>query len=100
MVEETSQLGTSKRMSAKDLGVIAWFNILKKTLDVMPDEPDQLLVSAPLKTTLHKWFVEDCTEWPAVFRRVSESYFLKTWREWCPEVKLRKHMRFTLCEVC
>ena len=83
----------------KEMVVSAWFEGMKKTMEQIPDSCEYQL-SAPKKIDVWKWYEEDVKEWPTVYKSVSKQHFYKIWRVRVPDVKLRKVLRFTKCDVC
>ena len=88
--------GTSLR---KDSCIIAWFNILKESIEMQPDK-HEFHLAAVHKTDVFKWYVTDSAEYPTVFPDLDETYFNKIWRTQVMEVKLRRVLRFTKCLQC
>lgn len=89
----------AKNGDALRIAVHAWFYKLLLTADKMPDTVDYVL-PAPHKVTVWSWYITDSEENPIVYPAVSETYFLKVWREDFPQVKLRKYLRFSKCCYC
>lgn len=81
------------------LSVLTWFNILKDSLDYLPNE-HVYQASAPRKRTMYNWYLADNARTPDIFKFSSKSYFMKVWREDCADIKLRKNLRFTKCSFC
>ena len=95
----TVKTQTKQSTSSKDVSVMSWFIALKPLLECMPDK-QEYHVAAPFMGTVHKWYEKDCASYPTVYLSCSKKYFLRLWREYYPEVKLRKVLRFTKCEMC
>ena len=70
--------------SRKDIDVLAWFNLLKASLEMMPDRP-VYQVNAPMKRDVINWYAEDVKTFPFLYSAVSASYFKKVWRDHMPE---------------
>ena len=87
------------RQSVKDVRVVAWFEILKDSLEQMPDSPVYQL-AAPMKKDVYQWYKDDHARLPNLYPTVHSSYFMKTWRNHVPEVRLRRVLRFTKCKDC
>ena len=83
----------------KDSCIIAWFNILKESIEMQPDK-HEFHLAAVHKADVYKWYLSDSEEYPTFFPEVDRTYFNKIWREQCCEVKLRRVLRFTKCLVC
>jgi len=79
--------------------VIAWFYELRKTLDIMPDG-DWYMVNQPRKKLLFENYKLDVKTWPTIHIACCSSYFNAMWAEHFPEIRLRKHCRFTKCTFC
>ena len=89
----------TNKESIVDVSVVAWFSILKDSLEKMPDSPVYQL-AAPQKKDVHQWYIQDRAKWPTLYPSVCGSYFNNIWRKLVPEVKLRRVLRFTKCAVC
>jgi hypothetical protein len=99
-----SKLYADKRVRRKDPMVVAtsigsWFNMLKQTADVMPDE-GWFQINAPLRKMVHDDYLEDCKTFGDTYVKCSIDYFNKVWRENYSNVRLRKHCRFAKCTFC
>ena len=67
----------------------------------MPDE-DAWQVSWALKRHVYAAYMADVNDaaYMGVYIATCKSHFNKCWREQFPEVKLRRHCRFSKCELC
>jgi hypothetical protein len=80
--------------------VCAWLTSLKECLDVMPDEGGWYMCNHQKKTYVYKEYVEDVQLWPTLYLAVTRQWFTSVWRDNFPEIRLRKHCRFTKCYFC
>lgn len=85
--------------SQTDIGIMAWFEALKPSLEMQPDKAE-FHVGAALRKDVCAWYEQDSRAYPHIFPRSSTQYFLSTWRTYTPEVKLRRYLRFTKCADC
>ena len=84
----------------KTVSLCAWFSNLKQTLDVMPDEGGWYMVNHPRKVMVYNEYIEDCQTWPTLYEACSVDLFNTCWRDNFPEIRLRKHCRFSKCQFC
>ena len=89
----------ANRDSPIAIAVIAWFYELRKTLDIMPDG-DWYMVNQPKKKLLFENYKLDVKTWPTIHIACCPSYFNAVWAEHFPDIRLRKHCRFTKCTFC
>ncbi len=95
------EVGTpAVRQADKTLAVILWFDRFRDICDPIPNEDNQWQVYAPNKKYVHEMYMAESTQQPDVWPAVSEIHFLRTWRKFKQEFRLRKHLRFTKCGVC
>jgi hypothetical protein len=83
----------------KGARVSAWFFELKKTLDVMPDQ-GWFQLQKPLKNMVFEDYMKDVDAFPTCYPKVCQDYFLKVWSKNFPDVRIRKHCRFSKCGFC
>jgi hypothetical protein len=81
------------------ISIIAWFQGLLETADKMPDNADYVL-PAPSRKSVWHWYNNDHDQHPDLYIQAGESYFNTVWREYFPDVKLRKYLRFHKCSLC
>ena len=74
--------------------IINYFHDLRLELDRMPD-CDEYHVYAPKKADVYDWYMTWVGSKPC-----TRQYFLNTWKQVAPDVKLRKYLRFTKCKTC
>lgn len=103
-VHMPGDIGRSKAESnaaraTKSVCISAWFQVLKETLDIMPDTGYYQL-QHPRKGMVFDEYKLDAACWPALYQECDPSYFYQVWRESFPNVKLRKHCRFAKCDFC
>jgi hypothetical protein len=84
----------------KTVSVCAWFNNLKEGLDFMPDEGGWCMVKQPRRNMVHDEYIEDCKLFDELYTCCSPDHFNKVWAKNFPEVRLRKHCRFSKCSFC
>lgn len=93
----------------KTTSVLAWFLQVKETADIMPDAQSKEALEEPevvyqipqsKKNDVFLEYLDDCEKLPALYLPCDESLFLKVWREYFPNVKLRKYLRFAKCSFC
>ena len=72
---------SNRKRGSKQEHILAWFQLLMPILDQMPDE-SWYQVSAPDRTTVAKWYQEDCKLYPSIFESASVSLVLLVWREY------------------
>ena len=93
----------------KSISILAWFESLKESADIMPDAQIEVRVHDPVaayqiphlkKNEVFKEYISDCKLFPGLYSECDESYFYKQWRNFYPNVKLRKYLKFAKCEVC
>ena len=86
--------------SRADVSIMTWLKTLLPIADKMPDEKWSLL-SASTKKTVHEWYLDDCRLFPTIFVPCQAEWFCKVWREkYGDKLKLRKHCKFTKCNLC
>ena len=78
--------------------VSSWFESLKEVLDIMPDE-GWYLVPHARRRYVYDQYMSDARASPNL-RGCNRSYFYQVWRDHHPNVRLRKHCRFTKCAFC
>jgi len=52
------------------------------------------------KTNVYDIFCQEFHLLEERFRLPSKAYFLRTWKKFCPSVKVRKYRRFSKCTIC
>ena len=83
----------------KSVSIAAWFEALKKIVDIMPDQGWYQLPHAR-KRFLFAEYLEDCNAHPGYYILCNRSLFYTTWREQYSQFRLRKHCRFSKCAFC
>ena len=77
------------RASDKLCAILLWFDQLRQICDPIPNEDNQWQVYAPTKAYVHGMYVEDHIKQPAMWPKVSKSYFLHVWKKYKQEFRLR-----------
>ncbi len=88
------------QQSDKLVSILLWFDRFKDICDPIPNEDNQWQVYAPSKRYVYDMYTGDREQFPGVWPSVSKSYFLRVWRRYKKEFRLRKHLRFTKCRIC
>ena len=83
----------------KDVSILSWFRSQLFCLDVDPTDGSFTLPCAR-KASVWKWYEEDANKHPTCYAHVSKSYFFGIWRQYYPNVKCRKWLRFAKCTTC
>ena len=58
------------------------------------------MVNQPRRKMVYDEFMEDVNLWPDLYTLCTYDYFITVWRAHFPEIRLRKHCRFTKCDFC
>jgi hypothetical protein len=95
-----TQSESNRNRNRKAIAVCAWFEGLKEFLDIMPDQGGYFQVNLPRKRLVYKHYLDDCKLSPSVFFGCKSSYFYFLWRDHFPNIKIRKHCRFSKCCFC
>lgn len=80
--------------------ILSYLNrVAESTGDKMPDNNEQHLPFYK-KEEVYKNFVEEFNKLNQTIQPPSKNYFYRTWKSYCKEIKIRKHNRFSKCEIC
>ena len=93
-----SRAEANSHRATKSVSIAAWFEALKKVVDIMPDHGWYQLPQARKK---HVWaqYQEDCANCD-LYTVCRPALFYKVWREQFSQFRLRKHCRFSKCTFC
>ena len=93
-----SRAEANSHRATKSVSIAAWFNALRKVVDIMPDHGWYQLPQARKK---HVWaqYQEDCANCD-LYTVCRPALFYKVWREQFSQFRLRKHCRFSKCTFC
>ena len=58
------------------------------------------MVNQPRKKMVYEDYVADVSLFPTLYTSCTQAWFNTVWRENYPEIRLRKHCRFTKCVFC
>jgi len=86
---------TKIRVAAKTEAAIAFFDQLRLENDKMPNKQEYQLY-APKRNSVWEWYCNQAGE----VIPISRQFFLKLWREYAPDLKLRKYLKFSICKQC
>lgn len=102
----TSQASTTsvsqicEQVKKKEAIVSFLLRIAEDCGDKMPDKSETHLPFSQ-RQELFEVFKEEFVElYPSIKPAVTCGYFCRKWRESCPEIKVVKHSRFTMCHTC
>ncbi len=80
--------------------IVSYLNrVAENTGDKMPDSNEQHLPFYK-KFEVYENFIEDFKKINPTGRVPSKNYFLRTWKTSCKNIKIRKHNRFSKCDIC
>ncbi len=90
-----------QRNDDKTIALITWFDIFKENCDPMPDsERNEYQVFAPTKRAVYNIYTADSVNCPQVWPQLSYPTFIRVWKKYKSNFKLRRHLRFSKCRVC
>jgi hypothetical protein len=64
------------------------------------DYDEEYQVHVATKAALYKMYMSDHQEFPDIYSPVSRDYFFKIWKQFYPNIKCRKYLRFSKCTIC
>jgi hypothetical protein len=85
------------RMTPKEDAIAMFLKDLAEYYQLSPDNP-MVFLPFPKRSTVHQIFMDQA----AADARCHKQYFMQVWRKnpLCSHIKLRKHLRFALCDTC
>ena len=83
------------RIAIKTECAIAFFDQLRLENDKMPDKQEYQLY-APNKKCVWEWYHNQIGE----VVPISKTFFFQLWKQFAPDLKLRKYLKFTICKTC
>lgn len=86
-------------VDAKEQAVVHWLQYQAKFHDKQPDR-DEVHLPFSSRVVLWKLYASEARLQPHLLPTVSLSWFRKIMSIRCPNIKLRKHLRFAKCDFC